>query len=127
MLVDSPESFLRVSAWVVIPVGVATATITVFLVSRIVATHRLVPISGPEGLLGTEAVASEEFQKEADYFTGFVRAHGELWKAQSQTPVLSGQVLSIVEQRGLTLRVQDTTLIPDGGGDHAKEIQRGDS
>jgi membrane-bound serine protease (ClpP class) len=121
MLVESPEGFLRVSAWVVIPVGIATATITVFLVSRILATHRLAPISGIEGLLGTEAIASEEFHKEGAHFAGFVRAHGELWKAQSPDPVSAGQQLAISGQHGLTLQVRNPAATAE------TETERGDS
>jgi membrane-bound serine protease (ClpP class) len=53
MLVDSPEGFLRVSLSVVLPVAVATAAITLLMVSVIVRAYRGHVQTGSEGLEGS--------------------------------------------------------------------------
>ncbi len=105
MLVDSPVGFIRVSPWVIVPIALATAAITFFLVGSIVKAHRVAPQTGAELMAGTEAVAVEDFTLAGERYTGLVRTHGELWKAISQTPVTAGQRLEIQSREGLTLSV----------------------
>jgi membrane-bound serine protease (ClpP class) len=106
MLVESPAGFQRVSLRVLIPVAVATAAITFFLVGSIVRTHRSRVQTGGEALLGSEAIAVEDFTPEGKQYTGTVRTHGELWKAVSPGPAAAGQPLVIQGRHGLTLRVR---------------------
>lgn len=105
-LVDSPTGFQRISLGVVIPVAAATGLITVFLVGSIIRAHRGVVRTGHEAITGSEAVAEEDFALDGIEYAGFVRTHGELWKAVSRTPVVRGQSLAIERREGLTLRVR---------------------
>jgi membrane-bound serine protease (ClpP class) len=105
MLVDSPAGFQRVSLSVLIPVALATAGITVFLVGSIVKTHRGRVQTGSQALVGTAAVAQQDFTRHGNYYAGLVQTHGELWKAVSPTPVAAGQMLEVRDRDGLTLRV----------------------
>lgn len=109
MLIDSPAGFVGISLKVIIPIAVATAGITFFLVGSILRAHRGPVRTGSEAMLGAEAVAQENFHSDETQYAGTVRAHGELWKAVCPTPVTAGQVLEIQERHGLTLLVQ----IPD--------------
>jgi membrane-bound serine protease (ClpP class) len=105
MLVDSPIGFIRVSPWVIVPIALATAAITFFLVGSILKANRVPLQTGPEAMVGTEAVADDKFTLVGDRFVGLVRTHGELWKAVSQTPVTPGQRLEIQNREGLILSV----------------------
>ncbi len=105
MLVDSPIGFIRVSPWVIVPIALATAAITFFLVGSILKAHRVPLQTGSEVMAGTEAVAEEDFTLAGDRYAGLVRTHGELWKAISQAPVTAGQRLEILSREGLTLLV----------------------
>jgi membrane-bound serine protease (ClpP class) len=105
MLVDSPPGFLRISIWTVAPIALATAVVTVFLVSRIVHAHRASTRTGTEGMVGLKAVAEDEFVSRNGHHTGLVRAHGELWNAISTEAVHAGQALRVDGSRGLTLLV----------------------
>lgn len=105
-LVDSPTGFVGISLKVLIPVAVATAGITFFLVGSIVKAHRGRVQTGGEALIGAEAVATENFVPDDTQHSGMVRAHGELWKARSPVPVTAGQLLEIQERQGLTLIVR---------------------
>lgn len=105
MLVDSPAGFLRVSPAVVLPVALATAGISVFLVGQVIRAHRYSAVTGTEGLLRERAVADDAFRVQEEGYAGVVRVHGELWQAVSGAPVAAGQGLTIEGRDGLTLRV----------------------
>jgi membrane-bound serine protease (ClpP class) len=108
MLVDSPVGFLRVSPWVVAPVAVATAVITVFLIGQVVGAHRRPALTGSEGLLSERAIADGTFTPQDGSYRGIVRTHGELWQAISPQPVIAGEPVAIEGRDGLTLRISPT-------------------
>ncbi len=105
MLVDSPAGFMGVSLSLVIPIAIATAGITFFLVGGVVRAQRGKVHTGTEALIGAETVAQDDFVPEEGQYAGTVRAHGEIWKAVCPMPVTTGDVLEIRERRGLTLHV----------------------
>ena len=53
--------------------------------------------------IGQVAVALDELGPDK---TGFVRFHGEYWKAQSNTTVVPGQKVKITRREGLLLFVE---------------------
>jgi membrane-bound serine protease (ClpP class) len=106
MLVESPVGFQRISLWVLVPVALATAAITFFLVGSIVKAQRGKPLMGIESLAGVEGTATETFVASEGQYAGMVRARGEWWKAVSSTPVTAGERVTIQDRRGLTLVVQ---------------------
>ncbi len=105
MLVDSPTGFGRVSWGVLLPVALATAGITLFLVTGIVRSHRSPVQTGGEGLIGQQARAVDQFTPEDDRYCGTVRIHGERWRAVSSQPLKSGQTCDVENRDGLTLFV----------------------
>lgn len=106
MLVESPAGFQGVSLTVLLPVALATAGISFFLVSSIVQAHRSKVQTGADALLGMQTVAHEDFRRDGEEYCGTVRAHGEWWKAASLTPISAGQIVDVQERRGLTLIVR---------------------
>jgi membrane-bound serine protease (ClpP class) len=106
MLVDSPAGFMRVSLWTLIPVALATAAITFFLVGSIVKSHRRPVQTGSEAMDQGEAVADADFVSDGSVYRGRVRTHGELWNAVAETPVKAGDALTVTGRDGLTLLVQ---------------------
>jgi membrane-bound serine protease (ClpP class) len=113
MLVESPAGFQRISLALLIPVALATAGITFFLVGSIVKSHRGGVQTGNEELLRSAAYAVADFVFDGRRYTGTVRIHGELWKAISATPVTANQVLRVWQRDGLTLVVQAAERNPD--------------
>lgn len=105
MLVDSPTGFMRVSAAVVVPVALATAAITVFLVASIVRGYRHHVRIGDQALTGRQAVAAQDFQAEDNCFRGMVSVSGELWNAASTQKICKGDTVNVAGRDGLTLRV----------------------
>ena len=106
--VDSPIEVMQVSASVVVPVALATAAITFFLVGSVVKAMRARVQTGTEALLGTEAVAQQVFALHDGAYRGLVRTHGELWQAVSRQPVTPGDILEVDQREGLTLFVHAT-------------------
>ncbi|WP_456424735.1 NfeD family protein [Rhodocaloribacter sp.] len=105
MLVDTPVPVMRVSLSVLLPVAVATALITFFLMTRIFKAQRSRIRTGVEALLREEAVAVEAFRPEGSRYRGMVRIHGELWRAEAAVPVAPGARLRPTGRKGLTLTV----------------------
>lgn len=58
-------------------------------------------VSGREDMIGASAQATADFQGR-----GQVRAHGELWSAESSVPVRAGQALRVTDMNGLVLTVE---------------------
>jgi membrane-bound serine protease (ClpP class) len=106
MLVDSPAGFMRIPLWTLIPTALATAAITFFLVGAIVKAQRAPLQTGSETMTGTQAIADETFLSDGTHYSGMVRAHGELWQAESKTPVEAGDELLIERREGLRLYVR---------------------
>ena len=100
MLFDSPDPLLRVSLKVIIPAVVVTSGFFIFLVGKTAQAHRARVTTGREGLVGAEGVVREW----ADGH-GTILLRGELWKAESQSALESGQEVTVTETEGLTLTV----------------------
>jgi len=78
MFFDGPIPALRVSMGVVLPTAVVFATLTGFLLTRVLQAHRQQPMTGQEGLIGDVGRAIGEIAPE-----GKVAVHGEYWDART--------------------------------------------
>ena len=110
MLIDTPAPVMRVSTSVVIPVALATALITFFLMTRLATVWRTAVRTGSETLTGTQVRTEEAFVVRESGYEGMIRVHGALWKAVSDRPVPAGARVEIIGRDGLTLQVR---LQPD--------------
>ncbi|MDH3494471.1 MAG: nodulation protein NfeD [Acidobacteriota bacterium] len=108
MLVESPTGFMRVPLWAILPVSLATAVISFFLVGAIIKTHLNPPQTGSEAVAGSKAVADEDFRPDGGLYHGRVRYHGEWWNAVSRTPVEKSEELVVESRDGLMLAVRTT-------------------
>ncbi len=106
MLIRSPFPAMRVGLAVVLPTAVAVACIVIFLLSRVLRSHRERPLTGAEGLVGqiADVVA-------ACAPRGKVFVHGEYWDASSPSPIAAGGRARIVRIEGKRLDVE-----PAGNG-----------
>ncbi|MGH8162013.1 MAG: NfeD family protein [Gammaproteobacteria bacterium] len=73
------------------------------LIYLLMRMRRRPVVSGRERMIGLAAVALEDFAE-----TGYVRAEGERWRAQSRSPVRKGETVIIEALEDLTLRVHPT-------------------
>lgn len=101
MLIRSPFPALRVGLAVVLPTALAVAFVVIFLLTRVLKSHREKPITGVEGLVGEigEAVVALEPD-------GKVFVHGEFWDARSRTAVAAGARVRVLEVDGKRLEVE---------------------
>jgi membrane-bound serine protease (ClpP class) len=101
MLVRSPFPALRVGLAVVLPTAVAVALVVMFLLGRVLRSHRKPPITGAEGLVGEVGDVSVAVAP-----VGKVFVHGEYWDAYAHTPIPAGAQVRVVRVDGKRLEVK---------------------
>jgi len=106
MLIDSPYDFMQVSIWVILPMIVTTALITVALLTLVVRAHRRKAVTGRAGLLGEQAVARETFGPGK----GRVDLHGEIWNAVTSEKIQKGETVEVTEVDHLTVTVKKLNI-----------------
>ena len=107
MLFDGPIPAMRVSAGVVLPTAVVVASLTGFLLTRVLKAHRERPMTGREGLVGEVGRVIAALAPE-----GKVVVHGEYWDARS----VGGNVAVGSKVRVVTVfdRGLDVAALSDG-------------
>ncbi|MGA8907842.1 MAG: NfeD family protein, partial [Acidobacteriaceae bacterium] len=100
-LVDAPIPELRVHISTAVATGVAFGFITTFLLRLAIRAQHNKVLLGPDALVGTIGIAQEELAPR-----GQILVHGELWFAESTSPVIAGQHVRVRSVRGLTLLVE---------------------
>jgi membrane-bound serine protease (ClpP class) len=102
MLINSPFPAMRVALSVVLPSAVVVAAVVLFLVRRVVRSHRRPPLTGAEGLRGASGETSSALAP-----TGKVFVHGAYWDATSATPLAAGTKVRVVRVvDGMILEVE---------------------
>ncbi|MGC8916249.1 MAG: NfeD family protein [Thermoanaerobaculum sp.] len=101
MLIDAPIPSLRVGWGVILPTAFVVAALVIFLLSRVLAAHRVKPLTGMEGMVGEEGTAVSDLAP-----SGKVFVHGEYWEAFSQKPVSRNTPVRVVAVRGSKLEVE---------------------
>ena len=107
MLIRSPFPALRVGLEVVLPTALAVAFVVMFLLTRVLKSHRERPITGVEGLIGEVGETVVALAP-----SGKVFVHGEYWDAVSGATVDVGARVRVVKVDGKRLAVE-----PVGGSD----------
>jgi membrane-bound serine protease (ClpP class) len=95
--------------------GVAFGGITTVLVRLAWRARRNKQMLGPEALLGAVGIAQQAIAPQ-----GQILVHGELWLAESATPVSQGESVRVRAVEGLTLLVEPLSPL------HAKNGRAGD-
>jgi membrane-bound serine protease (ClpP class) len=103
ILMDSPLPELQLSLRLVLPVVIAFALIATFLVRLVVASQRMVPVTGTAGMIGEIGKAITDL---APGRVGRVLTHGEIWQATSNDPIPEGAQVRVTQVDGLTLVVR---------------------
>lgn len=85
----------------ILTMSVITATFFAFLILLVLRSRRRKVVSGREELLGMTVEAIEDFTTD-----GWVKAHGELWRAHSTQPLKKGQRVKVTGIDGLVLQVK---------------------
>jgi membrane-bound serine protease (ClpP class) len=101
MLIRSPFPSLRVGLNVVLPTALAVGFVVIFLLNRVLRSHRRPPLTGREGMVGEIGEAAGALQPQ-----GKVYVHGEYWDATSRVPVGPGARVRVVRADGNRLEVE---------------------
>lgn len=100
-LVAGPIPQMRVQLATAVSTGLAFGLITTLLVRLAWRAQRNKLLVGPEALVGAEAIAQQPIAPR-----GQVLVHGELWIAESGSPVAAGDRVRVRAVQGLTLLVE---------------------
>ena len=100
ILFDTPIPEMRVRLSTALGVTLPVAVITIFLMRLVIISHRKKSVTGVDGMIQEIGTAITEVGA-----TGKVRVHGEIWDAQSDDQIHSGERVRIVSVQGMTVRV----------------------
>lgn len=114
MLYDTDVPGFGVSGRLLAGIGLASALVFMLAAWGVARARRRPVVSGVEELLNEPAIALADFEGH-----GRVRARGEVWQAESSTPVRRGERLRVVAINGLVLHVQPQETHPRPAGDPA--------
>ena len=100
-LVDGPIPEMRVHLATALATGIAFGLITIFLVRIALLARRNKTILGVDTMIGQTAVASDAINPHGQIFI-----HGELWQAESTSPIKQGDSVRVIARKGLLLFVE---------------------
>jgi membrane-bound serine protease (ClpP class) len=110
MLFDAPIPDMRVSLAVILPTALVMATLTGFLLSRVLRVHKRPPLTGQEGMVGEIGYAASDLAPE-----GKVKVHGEWWNARARGgPVSAGASVRVVAVGERSLEVEAVATTSEG-------------
>ena len=78
-----------------------TAGFFLFIIGAAIKARERPVVSGQEEMLHTTGEVLDDFEG-----TGRIRIHGEIWRAESATPLRRGDKVQVVAIDGLVLKVQ---------------------
>lgn len=100
MMFNQPQ-LVKVSYKYFLPVIIFFAFLSLFLLGKVVAAYRRKPSTGMEGLIGKEAEALTDIEKQ-----GKIRIFSEIWDAVSREKIKKGERVVIEKVEGLRLWVK---------------------
>ena len=101
ILFDEAGADYAVSLPLILGLAITTAGFFLFIVGAAIKARRRPVVTGAEEMLHAAGEAVEDFER-----TGRVRAHGEIWLAESAQPLKRGDKVRVIGLDGLVLRVQ---------------------
>ncbi|MBM4182283.1 MAG: nodulation protein NfeD [Betaproteobacteria bacterium] len=113
MLIDTDLPGYGISWTLVVPLAAVSALFSLAIAGLALRARRRPVLTGAEELPGMEGEALEDIAGE-----GWVRVHGERWRARSRTPLARGSRIRVAARDGLTLEVQPVD--PTNGHDFEK-------
>ncbi|MGA2191858.1 MAG: nodulation protein NfeD [Nitrospirota bacterium] len=103
MLIDSPLPFMRISLKLILPTAAALTAFFLLLMRVAIRSRRRRPTTGSEALVGETGEARTDIGPEGDVFI-----EGAHWSAYSDKPVKKGEKVTVVDVKGLKLKVKKT-------------------
>jgi membrane-bound serine protease (ClpP class) len=104
ILIDSDLPGFEIPYGLIGGVAAASGLFLVFVIGMIVRGRRRPVVSGREQMIGAIGEALDDFEAE-----GWMRVHGEMWRARTHAPVRRGQRLRVRAIDGLVLDADPET------------------
>ncbi len=104
MLIDvnqAPEILEAVSLKVILPIVIFTAAFVIISLTLALKAHKRKPTTGIEGMIGETGQTITDVDK-----TGMAIVHGEYWKVSSDTPILKGTEIVVLDVDRMVLKVK---------------------
>lgn len=101
MLFETPIPEMKVSLSVIIPVTLAVALVSVFLLRLVVKAQRRKATTGSQGLIGEEGKSLSNISPEGKIFV-----HGEIWDAVSKDVIQKGERVEVINLKGFVMEVK---------------------
>ncbi len=114
MLFKSPDPAIRVSLDVILSVALFAAVVVGFLTFMVVRAHKQQVRTGSEGLINERGIARSDLDPRGKVFV-----HGEIWDAESEDAVKSGDPIAVEAVEGMLLRVRGVALRASEAADSA--------
>ena len=101
MLIDTDMPDYGISIPLIATFTLMSAGFFMLVFSMMLKSRKKPVVSGSEELIHSMGEVLESFDQE-----GWVRVHGERWRAHTNTPLLPGQQIRVTAMRGLLLEVE---------------------
>lgn len=101
MLIDTEIPDYGVSIPLIITFVLLSAGFFMVVLGMALKSRKKPVVTGGEQLVRSIGEVVADFEQE-----GWIRIHGELWRARSSVPLKTGQLVSVVAIQGLTLEVE---------------------
>ena len=101
MLIDTDVPGFQLSIMLIIGFAVASLLLLVASAGFAIRAHKRPVVAGRQQMVGSVGTASTDFEG-----TGWIRIHGERWRAQCDVALRTGQRVRVVDLDGLLLRVE---------------------
>lgn len=103
MLIDSPGEIMEISMSLILTVTIATAVIFLIIIYFGVKSQVKRRSTGDTALVGMTGTAKSDI---APNKKGNAHVYGELWKAESDEEIKSGETIEVLEVKGFTIKVK---------------------
>ncbi|OGT75146.1 MAG: serine protease [Gammaproteobacteria bacterium RIFCSPLOWO2_12_47_11] len=104
ILFDTDGSNIQVAIPVIVTVTVISSAFFLVALRLVIAAQRKPVVSGKEEMLGSIGEVLEDFEHD-----GRIHVHGEIWQAQSWSPLKRGDKVKVTAIDGLILHVKPLT------------------
>ena len=101
MLMDTDVPGYQLPLPIIGGFAIAAGAVAFLVVGSAIRARRQAVATGPEGMIGAAALVLQDFEGQ-----GQVRAFGEVWQAQADTPLAKGAKVRVTAVEGLVLTVQ---------------------
>ncbi len=106
MLFKTPQSFVRVSLKVLIPVVMTVSVFFIVIVFLVIKVRLRRPATGMEGMIGLHGIAETSFDSSS---TGKIFVRGEIWDAISDETINKGEKVEVIDMNNMVLTVKKIT------------------